>query len=313
MNRTWSGEADGHASGLEDLFGHLDATAAAGREAGAIRADRDPRIPKLEHVISYDWHPPPSRDEIRKKISGGDHSRHFNRTTKHCGDLFSKVGILRHPKSLNNWETDRIVNAIPERSIGNPPGRPGLWRYHPHSKPFEEPTEKQLHPQHRKWLKQHHVQRDNHVQHVYRALKRVEKLQEKANEVQQQRETARDLMTRPALMSPHLNDGIKAKLHKAKMAITSTRNFNKICGIDKVGEDEKEKKDNLIRAQSAPCLQLKPLTPRHRARHLRTWKGPERRQRWCQTDECLKHTTPGLAQEEEHELHNIPRYRARGA
>merc|ERR1719171_2888988 len=100
MRSTWSGvtasrEADGEAStSFDDLLGQLDATAAAGREADAIRADRDPRIPKLEHVISYEWRPPPSREEVLKTVAA-DCCRRFNRTTRNNGEHFRKEGILR--------------------------------------------------------------------------------------------------------------------------------------------------------------------------------------------------------------------------
>jgi hypothetical protein len=307
-----SKEAGDGAATLDDLLAQLDATSAAGREADEIRADRDPRIPKLEHVLSYEWRPPPSREEVLKTVSA-DCCRRFNRTTRNNGEHFRKEGILRHPKDFNIWEVHRIVNAVPQRSIGNPRGRHGLARYHAQSEPFEEPTEKQLHAQHRDWLKQHHVQRDKRLHHVYHALKAVEKAEAKANETQRQRETARDLLTRAALHEPHLTDSVKGKLNRAKLAVGATRAFNKLSGIDGVAEEEQKNKDLLERARSAPILQLKPSTPRHRARHLRNWTGPDRRQRWTQTDLGLKHTTPGLAKEEEHELHNSPRYRARGA
>merc|ERR1712139_43724 len=224
-----------------------------------------------------------------------------------------KDGILRHPKELNFWHSHQVAHAVPERSIKNPYKRPGLIRYHAQSDPLPEPHEGQLHQQHYEWLQQHHVQRDKHLYPVYHALKRVEKAEEKAKEIQAQRETARDLMTRKALVSPEFSEGVKGKLGKAKLAIRSTRAFNKLKGIDVIAEHEKKTEDIVNRARSAPALELKPSTPRHRARHLRNWTGPDRRQLWAQTDLGLKHTTPGRFQEEEHELHNIPRYRARGA
>jgi hypothetical protein len=297
---------------MEGLFALLDATSAAGKEADAIRKDRDPRIPKLEHYVSYEWRPPPSHDEVLKMVSG-DCCRRFNRTTRHNGDIFRKENILKHKKELHFWEQHQITNAVPERSIKNPWKNPGLIRYHAQSDPLPEPHEGQLHQQHREWLQTHHVQRDKHLYPVYHALKRVERAEQKAKEVQAQRETARDLMTRKALVNPEFSEGVKEKLGKAKLAIRSTRAFNKLQGIDAVAEEEAKHKDLLLRAKSAPALELKVSTPRHRARHLRTWTGPDRRQLWAQTDLGLKHTTPGCFQEEEHELHNIPRYRARGA
>merc|ERR1712139_463569 len=96
-------------------------------------------------------------------------------------------------------------------------------------------------------------------------------------------------------------------------AIASTRVFNKLGGIDHVAEDEKKYQDGVLRAKSHPHLALKPPTPRERPRHLRSFKGPDRRLKWTQIDNCMKHTTPGKSQEEELELHPDPRYRARGA
>lgn len=316
MRRTWSegftrGGEEHHKS-LDDLLAHLDDTAAAGRDADALRADRDPRIPKLEHLISYEWRPPPPLEEVRKTVSA-ESCRRFNRSTKHCGDIFHQEGILRHAKAFNVWETDRMVNGVPERSVKNPKGRPGLVKYHAHSEPLLEPHDKMLHPLHRKWLKQHLVQRERYMYPVYHALVRVDKAEEKAREIQKQRETARDLMTRSSLHNPELSKGVKAKLGKARMAISTTRVLNKLGGIDAVAEDEKKNEDAVHRAKKHPHLALKPPTPRERCQHIRSFKGPDRRQKWAQTDNLLKHTTPGKDQEEELELHKEPRYRARGA
>jgi len=295
------------------LLSHLDMTAAMGRTADAIRPDRDPRIPKLEHVISYEWRPPPTRDEVLKTVSPTDCCRRFNRTTKNSGDVFRKDAILRHPKEFTSWEVGRICNATPDRSIKNPPGKSGVTRYHQQSEAIEPPTDKMLHPQHGKWLQTHYVQRERHLYPVYHALKRIEKAEVKAKEMQQKRELTRDVMTRGALTSSGFSPGVKSKLAKAKMAISSTRAFNKLSGIDVVAEEEQKNNDLLLRARSDPALRLKPLTPRHRPRHIRTWKGPERRLQWSQIDLRLAHTTPGLEQEEEHELHSDPRFRVRGA
>jgi len=307
------GEADGDAVTFEDLLGQLDATAAAGREADAIRPDKDPRIPKLEHMLSYEWRPPPSRDQVLQTVDAAACCRRFDGTGKKSGDLFRKEGILKHYKDFGIWDVARVCNAVPERSIKNPHGRPGLTRYHQQSEAFEEPHDKQLHYQHRDWLKGHYAQREKHLHPVYHALKKVEHLEERAKEVQQQRETTRDAMTRTQLHKPDFSQEVKAKLCKAKMSIAASRQFNKLSGIDTVAEAEKKKKDAVSRARSVPILELKPATPRHRARHLRSWKGPDRRKAWVQTDSRFVHTTPGAAQEEERELHNSPRYRARGA
>lgn len=270
-------------------------------------------MPKLEHMISYEWRPPPSREDIRK-VTSKDCTRRFKTAQKQAGDLFRKEGILRHPIEFNQWETHRICNAVPERSIGNPKGRPGLFRYHAQSDDLPPPTDEMLHPQHGSWLKEHYVQRDKHLYPVFHAKLRVGKAEEKAARTQTQRELTRDLTTRPQLMSPHLSDGVKCKLAKAKLAVTTTRHLNKLVGHDAVAEAEELAKQALLRRiRSEPALELKPATPRHRAKHLRSWKGPDRRFAWTQTDHCLKHTTPGLQQEEEHELHMEPRYRARGA
>lgn len=305
-------------SSLDDILGQLDATAAAGREAEAIRADRGPRIPKLEHAISYEWRPPPSKKEVLKTVSK-DCCRRFNRTTKHSGDAFRKEPILA-PTVLGVWHADYVRNCVPSRSFTNPrdashkPHRSsGVTRYHAQSDPLEEPTDEQLHEQHRSWLEKHRGQREKHLHPVYHALVRVEKAVEKENEIQQQRETATDLMTRGLLQKPALSCNVKAKLAKAHMAVKSTRAFNKLKGIDNVADEQKKNEGVLLRAKSQPILEHKPATPRHRARHLRTWKGTDRRFAWSQIDVCLKHTTPGLAQEEEWALHNSPRYRARGA
>jgi hypothetical protein len=307
-----SEETMGTTSGLADLFAQLDATSAAGREADAIRADRDPMIPKLEHSISYEWRPPISQEEVLKTVSK-DCCRLFKTANKKAGDLFRKEGILKHKHMPGTWEDNRVTNAVPQRSIGNPKGRPGVVRYHQHSDPLPEPTDEQLHPQHGAWLKEHRKRRDKHLHPLHHALKRVEKAEEIAKDVQKKRETARDLMTRGVLVSPKLSDGVKNKLAMAKVRLKTTTAMNKLVGIDVLGDQEKKDLDNLQRARSAPCLELKPCTPRHRARHLRSWKGPDRRWAWTQTDQCLKHTTPGVFQEEERELHEIPKYRLRGA
>lgn len=298
---------------LDDLFAQLDASKAAGREANAIRADRGPRIPRTDHAASHDWRPPPSREEVLKNVSA-DCCRRFNRATRNSGELFDKsIGILRHEKEFNIWEVDRICNATPERSIRNPPGRPGLKRYHQQPEAFQEPQEESLHPQHREWLQGHHVQRERHLYPVYHALQNVEKAEKKANAIQKQRETTRDVMTRSSLQNPVLCQGIKDKLKHARLTVKSTRVFNKLSNIDVICEEQKKHEDALNRARSAPILAFKPPAPETRPSHLRPWTGPDRRKAWTQIDVGLKHTTPGRSQEEERELHNSPRYRARGA
>lgn len=194
-----------------------------------------------------------------------------------------------------------------------PKGRPGLIRYHAHSEAFEGNNDDQLHEQHRTWLDKHRLQRDQHLNPIYHALVRVDKAIEKEHEIQQMKEKTVDLMTRGLLVKPHLSEGVKAKLHKVTGAVKSTRVFNKLAGIDNVADAHKENQGILTKAMSQPVLAYKPATPRHRPRHLRSWKGTDRRSKWATTDVCLKHTTPGLAQQEEWELHNSPRYRARGA
>lgn len=245
-----------------------------------------------------------------------DCCRRFNRTTKHCGSHFSKDGILK-PKVLGVWHDNNTRNCVPSRSIGNPHSsiapRGGVTSYHPHSKPIAECSDDMLHEQHYAWLQKHREQREKHLHPIYHALVRRDKAIAKAEEVQKQRETTTDLMTRATLGQPDFSSGVKAKLCNAKMAVKSTRAFNNLKGIDRVADADKQNKAALRRVQSAPILEHKVATPRHRARHLRSWKGTDRRQNWTQIDLGLKHTTPGLAQEEEWELHNSPRYRARGA
>lgn len=302
-------------SSIDDLLGLLDATTAAGIEADAIRADRGPKIPKLEHVISYEWRPPPSREEVLKTVSSDNcHSRRFNRTTKHNGDAFRKEGILQ-PKVLGQWHHQYTTNCVPDRSISRltPYKRPGLFRYHGQSEPIEEPTDEMLHEQHRTWLEKHRTEREKHLHPIYHALIRVEKAVEKEKDVQKKRETTTDLMTRESLVKPKFNAVLKGKLQRAQMAVKTSRAFKKLQGIDSVADEDKKNKAAFERVFSDPILEHKPSTPPHRARHLRSWKGPDRRQDWTQIDNCFKHTTPGVSKQEERELHEIPKYRARGA
>jgi len=307
------------ASGLDDLLGQLDATATFGREAGAIRADRGPRIPKLEHSYDGGWRPPPSKEEILNRLGGSDCCRRFNGTTCHKGDMFKTMPIMR-PKVLGVWLDNYSRNCVPNRSIGNMQPRhsvslpsAGIIKHHEHSEAFEATNDDQLHEQHRKWLDKHRLRRDQHLNPIYHALVRVDKAVEKEAEIQKMRETTVDLMTRGLLVKPNLSEGIKAKLNKSLGAVKTTRAFNKIKGIDNVADAHKSNQGILTKAMSQPVLAYKPATPRHRPRHLRSWKGTDRRNKWATTDVCLKHTTPGLAQQEEWELHNSPRYRARGA
>jgi len=315
MTIAWGAETDVALAhpGVADILAELDATAAYGRDRDAIRKDRDPRIPKLEHSLSNDWRPPPSKDEVLKRVDSAACCRQFKRHSRPTVmELFRKEGILP-PKVLGVWEAGRVANATPARSIGNPPGKAGVVKYHQHSDPLPEPFDEQLHPQHGEWLKAHRVQRTEHLYPIHHALKKVEKAVAKEKEVQTQRETARDVMTRGALTSPKFSAGVKSKLSNAKGALKTMSQFNKLTGCDVVRDQEKKDKRAMLRAMSDPCLELKPSTPRHRPKHLRSWKGPDRRWAWTQTDVCLKHTTPGVSQEEDHELHTIPKYRARGA
>lgn len=313
------------ATGLDDIFGELDATAALGRTADAVRADTGPRMPKIEHLISYEWRPPPSRDDIRQTISGSC-SRRFITAGKHAGagSHFRTEGSLP-PKVLNITQGHNIRNGVAERSMKNPYGPPGkngkpgretwsgITRCSAHSHPLPEPHDGMLHEQHAKWLKGHMQQRDKHMNAVYHALVKVDKAAEKEREIQAQREKTTDMLTRNALVKPKFSQGIKDKLKGAKTKIAISSKFQKMQGVDTLGDEEKKNKTLLLRAQSAPVLQFKTPTPRSRPSHLRSWKCTDRRQWWAQTDQCMKHTTPGRDQEEERELHSIPKYRARGA
>jgi len=120
--------------------------------------------------------------------------------------------------------------------------------------------------------------------------------------LQQQRELTRDLMTKSALGKPKISEKAKAGLRKARGFASSTRMLNQLKGIDNLKIEENKHKDATQRAKSVPELQFKETTPRHRARHLRRWEGPDRRSAWAQSDRCLRLTTPWLAQDEEQEI-----------
>lgn len=293
-------EVDDDKCEFHELLSHLDNVAAAGREANAIRRDTGPRIPRAQDMEGPGWHPPPSREVVRQSITG-QCSRRFNRTVKAAGEPFTKssdIGFLK-PKVLRQWVAERAVQ--PNRSFDNPNHKvPPRFRSQPEALP--EPHEMQLHPMHRTWLKQHKKEYDGHVYEVYHALKRVDRAERKDQEIQRQREMTRDMIDRPLLVDIKLPAKAKAGLQKAKLAVQMTRAFNQSVGIDLLGEEEALHRDATLRAKSAPCLALKVPTPRHRPRHLRNWAGPDRRFKWTQTDRCLRHTTPWIAQDEEHEI-----------
>jgi len=292
-------EADDN-HGWEELLSHLDTVALAGREANALRRVTGPRIPRAEHMQPPGWHPPPSREEVRKTITG-QCSRRFNRTVKAAGEAFTKssdIGFLK-PKVLNEWVAERVVQPSRNFNDSNHKAPP---RFHIQSEAFEEPHEMQLHPMHRTWLQEHNVKFEKNIHDVFHALKRVDKCEEKQKEIQRQREMTRDMIGRPPLVAMELPERAKAGLRKAKLAAKAARALNQTQGINPLRDEEMRHKEATLRAKSAPCLALKPLSPKHRARHLRNWTGPDRRFRWTQTDRCLRHTTPWMAQEEEREI-----------
>merc|ERR1712232_1296836 len=139
----------------------------------------------------------------------------------------------------------------------------------------------QLHPMHREWLQQHKTTCDKHIHEVYHALKRVELCEEKEKEIQRQREKTRDMIGRPPLVQLDLPESGKAGLRKAQMAVKVARAFNETQGIDLLRDEESRHKDATVRAKSAPCLALKPPTPKNRPRHLRNWAGTDRRFKWA--------------------------------
>lgn len=290
--------------GLDQLLSHLDTVTLAGREATALRQVKGPRIPRQIDLEPPGWQPPPSREDVRKKITG-QCSRRFNRTVKAAGEPFTKtfdIGFLR-PKVLNEWVADRTMQPSRNKSDLNHKAPP---RFDIQSRKFEEPNDMQLHPMHREWLQQHRTTRDKHIHEVYYALKKVDACEEKAKEIQRQREKTRDMIGRPPLVKLDLPESGKAVLRKAQMAVKVARAFNETQGIDNLRDEEARHQEATVRAQSAPCLALKPASPKNRVRHLRNWTGPDRRFKWTQTDRCLRHTTPWMAQEEEHELKTWP-------
>jgi len=315
MANAWDEEADTNSHpGLADLLSLLDQTSAAGKDADCLRKDRDPRIPKIGDNTLNAWYAPPTMEDVKedllKRVGRTSCSRRFKHNTPNNGEHFSKPGILP-PKVLNVWLADNVANATPQRSIGNPPGKPGCVKYHAQSIDIPKTHDGMLHEQHGNWLKEHYKQREKHLYPVYTALVKVEKAVIKDQTIQNQRETVRDVKSRGQTVTPKFSDNVKNKLGNVKARLATTSQFNKVSGKDVVGDQEKKDRFFLRRAQSDPALELKPKDPKMRAKHLRCWKGPDRREAWAQSDSLLIHTTPGKFQEEEYELHNIPKYRAR--
>lgn len=307
--RSFAMPADGGdtAVGLDmaDLLGQLDQTAAAGREASMLRQDRGPRIPHMEDVFDADWQPPPSREQVKQRISG-EVGRHFNRFLKSgVGDEFSQFAEWR-PQIPSYWEQLRIVT--PDRSVRAPPHTaPPRFRSQPELMP--ETHANQCHPMHRKWLREWEKERFKKLYPVVDALKKVDQAKELQRVHQMRREITRDLQTRPTLLQPQLSENSKASLNKMRLAMKTTQAFKKMRRnkgeLTELEREEQADKERIERAKSAPALALSEPTPPHRPRHLANWVGPDR-----DIKGKLRETTPWRDVDEIKELKSLGRLRS---
>lgn len=277
---------------LETLLAQCDAAKAAGREAGAIRPDKGPRIARIEDVHNPTFRPPPKKEDVKRLIAS-DISRHFVGFTRSAGGEMGAIPSYMKPKFLSPWTVERMNQ--PERTYKCPRGvAPPRFRSQPEL--FPEPRDSLCHPMHRRWLKEHKKARDKHVNPIYHALKQVEKSQEQLEAHRERRELTRELLTSDARAPPVMSDGAKATLKKVKHAVAISRAFHKAARIDVLALEEQKDKDRLEKAKSSPVLRLRAPTPENQARHLRRWAGTDGALR------SLRESTPWRTQDEDREV-----------
>jgi hypothetical protein len=269
----------------EDVLNQLDALAPKAR--GKLTA----KVPHQNDTLGQGWMPPPPKHEVRALVSS-DCTRIFKRFTKKNGSSFSEPGNLK-PNYLNLWVSDRVTQ--PERNYKYPKDfQP--YRTHHQSCPLPETTDDLLHPMHRTWLDGHFNQRERHVYPIYHAKKDVEKAREALNKKAEMLALTREIVSTPQLQQPNISAESKGKLSRAMTKMRTGRALAQAGGGTGMTREEelqqKKMQKRLETALSAPALRVIEPTPEYRAKHIRTWNGPEKPLRY------LRSSTPWQHQDE---------------
>jgi len=269
---------------LEDLLGHLENQATAKRAQDADpRPEFGPRIPQMKDRWKQKWAPGPDKRNLKKE-PGQKIQPEWIRFVKTAGNVFHANPGYLQPTVLDKRTLDRL--NMPDRTFAKSPSQ---IRYHAHSEPFAEPTDDLCQEMHRKWLQTHYEVRDQHINHVYHALNRVDKAKEIMEADARKRGITRDLLSQGQVDQPHLSPAARSGIMKLKRAVKATRKFRSAAAdaFSAAGDTEKAKafnpirmqeeknKARLLKAKSVPCLQLKPSTPRGSVAHVEKWSGPE--------------------------------------
>jgi len=303
---TRSGPADrqGDGASLEDLLGHLETQAQAARLVAADpRPQVGPRIPLMQDRWRPAWSPPPEKRHVVKKT--GDSLRpEFVRFVKTAGEnIHANPGYLKSQKQLLSPRSIHRLNMA-ERSYARLPSQ---VRYRSQPEAFGDPGDEMCEMRHQKWLQAHAKRRDRHVHEVYYSLGRVADAERVVASHAEKLELTRSIAEAGALDPVKMTETAHRGFSKVKRGL-NTLSMIRNAAADRAAaegkaafepaklKEERANKARLEKAQSATCLELRPLTPKGAAKHIRSWKGPEG------TLRLLRSSTPWIDQDEMREL-----------